>query len=443
MRLSRIGAAALWMLLAIVSPAAATIDLTGNFRVDVTAIFLPPGGFTCSIDVLQAGTLLSATGSCPLTGAVSLPTGTIDTTSGAFSLSGSSETFCPALSITGTAAADGLTFSGTLSCTGGPLPITGAVLGSRCGNGFLDPGEQCDDGNLDNGDCCDAACQYDGPGSFCSPDANPCTNDVCNGSGGCVHPNNTNPCDDGSDCTTGDVCGGGSCHGAFVAGGTTCDDFDPCTVGDQCDGAGTCAPGTGTFDCGACMECVGGFGCSAVGLIPSSCKTPVVPVALLTLTDRPVDSQDKAGWTWTKGQATSVFDFGDPRAATGYKLCIYDQFYGDGYDRAILAAEIPAGGSCDGKPCWQGTNTGFKYKNKSGTPDGIQAIVLKAGPDGKAKITVKGKGDHLQMPSLPLDMTISPLLVQVQAANGQCWQAQYVSAFKNTPISFKARGGTP
>jgi hypothetical protein len=191
------------------------------------------------------------------------------------------------------------------------------------------------------------------------------------------------------------------------------------------------------------MECVGGFGCSAVGLIPTSCKTPIAPVALLTLSDRAVDTRDRAAWTWSKGEATNVLDFGDPRAATGYKLCIYDQAFGDAYDHAILAAEIPAGGTCDGKPCWQGTNTGFKYKNKSATAGGIQAIVLKGGANGKARITVKGKGDHLQMPSLPLNLGLSPLLVQVQAANGQCWQAQYTAALKNTPISFKAKGGSP
>ncbi len=440
MRLSTIGAVTLWALLAAVSPAAATIDLNGNFRVDVTAPLLP-SGLTCSLDFVQVGTALSATGSCPLAGAVSLPTGTIDTTTGVFSLSGSSVMLCPTLSIAGTAAADSQTFGGTMSCTGGPIPITGTVLGNRCGNGFVDPGEQCDDGNLTNGDCCNAACHYDSPGTSCSPDTNPCTTDACNGAGTCTHTNNTAPCDDGSDCTTGDVCGGGSCHGAFVAGGTACDDSDPCTVGDQCDGAGSCVAGTGTLECGSCMTCVNGFGCSAVGLIPTTCKAPFVPQsATLRLTDRPVDTHDSASWTWARGAATDLFDFGDPRATTGYKLCIYDQEFGIGYDHAILAAEIPAGGTCDGRPCWRGTNSGYVYKNKSASPDGIRAVLLKAGANGKAKILVQGKGGGLQMPSLPIDLGASPLLVQVQAANGQCWQAQYVSALKNTPITFKAKG---
>jgi hypothetical protein len=54
-------------------------------------------------------------------------------------------------------------------------------------------------------------------------DGNPCTDDVCFASA-CLHLNNTNPCDDGLACTTGDVCGGGVCQGtAACAPGLTCD----------------------------------------------------------------------------------------------------------------------------------------------------------------------------------------------------------------------------
>ncbi|TFH28843.1 MAG: hypothetical protein E4H00_08070, partial [Myxococcales bacterium] len=37
-------------------------------------------------------------------------------------------------------------------------------------------------------------------GTTCSTDANPCTDDVCNGSGTCLHTNNTAPCNDGLFC---------------------------------------------------------------------------------------------------------------------------------------------------------------------------------------------------------------------------------------------------
>jgi cysteine-rich repeat protein len=40
------------------------------------------------------------------------------------------------------------------SSTRGPAIDT--VVGTRCGNGQLDPGEECDDGNANDGDLCAA-----------------------------------------------------------------------------------------------------------------------------------------------------------------------------------------------------------------------------------------------------------------------------------------------
>jgi hypothetical protein len=45
----------------------------------------------------------------------------------------------------------------------------------------------------------------------CTDDGNVCTDDHCNGSGACVHPNNTAPCTDGNACTAPDVCSNGAC----------------------------------------------------------------------------------------------------------------------------------------------------------------------------------------------------------------------------------------
>ena len=67
-----------------------------------------------------------------------------------------------------------------------------------------------------------------GPAVECSADpdcadANPCTTDVCQ-SYTCLHLNNTDPCNDGLSCTSGDICAAGVC------GGT-----DACPAGQMCD----------------------------------------------------------------------------------------------------------------------------------------------------------------------------------------------------------------
>ncbi|GIW41777.1 MAG: hypothetical protein KatS3mg076_2354 [Candidatus Binatia bacterium] len=73
----------------------------------------------------------------------------------------------------------------------------------------------CEDGNV----CTDNACDPDDPGA--------------DGTTGCVDTFNTDPCDDGIPCTTGDVCdGAGNCAG--TPDDDLCDDSDECTV-DVCD----------------------------------------------------------------------------------------------------------------------------------------------------------------------------------------------------------------
>jgi cysteine-rich repeat protein len=100
-----------------------------------------------------------------------------------------------------------------------------ALQQNICGNGMVEVNEECDDGNTDDGDCCSAACLFEttecrpsagecdaaevcsgssfpcppdvpaAPGTPCTPDANPCTLDQCDGMGPtCMHnPDNDNP----------------------------------------------------------------------------------------------------------------------------------------------------------------------------------------------------------------------------------------------------------
>lgn len=116
-------------------------------------------------------------------------------------------------------------------------------------DGTVDPGEQCDDGNGVSGDGCSATCQIEmcytcpTPGSPCVPDDGaPCDDSLfCNGadtcSGGTCSVHLGDPCAGGSECNT-------QCNEAaadcFDTGGTPCtDDGNPCSV-DLCDGSGNC-----------------------------------------------------------------------------------------------------------------------------------------------------------------------------------------------------------
>ncbi|MSQ84938.1 MAG: hypothetical protein EXR77_19035 [Myxococcales bacterium] len=119
---------------------------------------------------------------------------------------------------------------------------------------------KCDETNLCSIDYCDAlkGCLYSNAveGTACSKgdlcvekssciaglcttvqtkvcnDNNPCTADKCDPVKGCMaEPLLTGACDDGDQCTTPDLCGGGNCAGQS---GVICDDFNACTT-DNCD----------------------------------------------------------------------------------------------------------------------------------------------------------------------------------------------------------------
>src|SRR6185369_15811311 len=67
-------------------------------------------------------------------------------------------------------------------------------------------------------------------------DANPCTDDLCDTSLGCVHADVSNLCDDGNACSTPDACNDGVCVGGAVAAGCT-----------SCQEIATVPPNGGTF----------------------------------------------------------------------------------------------------------------------------------------------------------------------------------------------------
>ncbi|GMV40584.1 MAG: hypothetical protein AMXMBFR64_23000 [Myxococcales bacterium] len=110
----------------------------------------------------------------------------------------------------------------------------------------------CDDGNAcTKGEACVGGACTGGGGVTCN-DGNPCTTDTCDPQLGCVYANNSQACDDGNLCTGGDTCSGGECKGSFV---TNCDDLNPCTTD-------TCVPQTGCKHANNANPCDDGSACT-------------------------------------------------------------------------------------------------------------------------------------------------------------------------------------
>jgi hypothetical protein len=173
----------------------------------------------------------------------------------------------------------------------------------------------------------------------------------------------------------------------------------------------------------------------------SGCRQPAIPgKGMLLLRNREDQTRDRFTWRWKKGTATTAADFGDPLTRTDYLLCLYDQ---SASQQPVLLAKVPAEDTrAEDKKCWGalGKNPpgsrGFKYKNEDRTPEGVDTLLLKPGRTKEAAILLEGKGLNLAMPPLPLTL---PVTVQLHAAGGPCWEAQYSSPSKNDPGEFRAK----
>jgi cysteine-rich repeat protein len=303
---------------------------------------------------------------------------------------------------------------------------------TACGNGIVTAGEQCDDGNAIAGDGCDPGCVVPG-----------CGND---------HRDGTEECDDGN-AVSGDGCDvncrRSACGNGVVAGGEDCDDGNTAS-GDGCDA--NCTPtgcGNGVITAGeACDDGNNAAtdGCSPTCTIEGCPATPDVgciqgteaEASTLSFLDLVVDTSDRLFWKWSKGQATTVADFGDPRAGDGYTFCVY----AGGSPTLLFEATIPAGGIVGGKPTWKATGVkGFKYKRTDGFPHGVQLVGLTAGAATKSKVKLKAKGTLLTSRPLGLPATpvVLPLRAQLQAASGHCWEATFGAARENAGGRFKAK----
>ena len=178
----------------------------------------------------------------------------------------------------------------TGACTHTPV---NTVCNDACGSGtcVADP----DRSDVDPTTGCFVT-QTSPPGTTCSADGNPCTNDVCDGSGHCG-VFNTAPCNDGDACTTGDHCSAGQCeagipvvctaldqcHDAGVCNpntgqcpdppkdaGASCNDGNGCTQTDQCDGQGACV-GSNAVVCSPLDECHDAGACNPAN---GTCSNP-------------------------------------------------------------------------------------------------------------------------------------------------------------------------
>jgi cysteine-rich repeat protein len=261
-----------------------------------------------------------------------------------------------------------------------------------CGNGVVEGAEECDDGNRTDCDGCDSNCTLS---STCGNGIR-CGEEQCDAAG-----------------TANAGCCDATCHS--LAAQTPCDDGELCTNADLCDGAGVCAG-------------------SATPLPAMLCRQPAPGRAFIQMVNNSPDP-DGFTWRWNKGERTTLADFANPKSATPYALCVYDQ---SAQGQLRLATHISAGGLCPAKPCWTGSGSGFRYANRTATQSasGATQLTLVEGADNQSRVVLRGKGADLALPKLPLT---PPVTVQLRNSGGGCWGATYSRFLENGLLEYRAK----
>jgi cysteine-rich repeat protein len=416
--------------------------------IEVTGLWnLAIGTQQGSLELVQTGGTLQAGGSWAVN------YGSIDSTTGAFTLNLAQVGPPSCGTFTGTVSADSRTLSGMahLFTTPPDCPSIGCfcsvdtvvpLWGSRapCGDGVLDPGEACDDGHLPPGDCCALGCTLDPAGSACADDGNVCTDESCDGSGTCLHTANTASCD--STCAPGGVCASGVCESPQPAPtGTTCDrDGNACTV-DTCNGTGTCAA-AGPLDCGPCAVCEPPGGCQAY-------VRPYCPSSISGDGRRRLDlrkgsdaSRDRAIFSWSDPGPSDPVVFGDPTQSTDYAMCMFQPPSSpEGDATPVGALSIPAAGTCEGRACWSPVRDGFRLRNRAARRDGgATTVTLRASATSGTTIAVRGAGAPLRLsPSLDVPAVLVQVIERSGGADLACWEASFTTPTRRTANRFTAR----
>lgn len=137
---------------------------------------------------------------------------------------------------------------------------------------------------------------------------------------------------------------------------------------------------------------------------------------------RRTDPDDVYTWAWHGGSETTLSDFRNP-VTTAYAFCIYDSS-----DRPQpVVATLPNQDAAS----WKTLDNGFFYRVYGDQP--LRKLILRAKAGGTGKILAHGDSTT-QVQVLPF---VTPVIVQMQEANGTCWESDFTQPLRNDSHVFR------
>jgi hypothetical protein len=99
----------------------------------------------------------------------------------------------------------------------------------------------------------------------------------------------------------------------------------------------------------------------------------------------------------------------------------------------VAQVHIPPGAN------WRSVANSWRYSDRTGAANGVQAVNLKDGGEGRASATLKGRGDGLPDP-LDSGELSTPVIAQLlNYQTGACFDARFEAPRKNDQSAFLAK----
>lgn len=167
------------------------------------------------------------------------------------------------------------------------------------------------------------------------------------------------------------------------------------------------------------------------------------------------DVDDKVSYDGSMSAAVSPAQLGDPVAGTSaFRICIWDTPQDQATPRLVYDAEIPAGGTCGGKPCWRSLGTKgsrrvrFRDRAKH-NPGGVELLEVRA--KGSCEVSWAFLAGGIDLPDLvgsdgALLAQRDAVIVEIRNGDGLLVHSRFdAPAAANVSTRFKAtvRGKTP
>jgi hypothetical protein len=135
--------------------------------------------------------------------------------------------------------------------------------------------------------------------------------------------------------------------------------------------------------------------------------------SVLTIRNGTRDKRDRLSWKWSAQQPVALMDLGDPILVDDLFVCLYAA------DHRIFTGYVPSGPYCT--ECWRRRKRRTRYRAERPNFSGLTSLTLQAG-ERRATTLVRGRGDDLTLPELPI---VGPLRAQLTSATGACHEVEF------------------